>query len=71
MATMKLGAPGLSGEADAQRVDAVLHGLPGVYGAVVSSMEHCIEIDFEDDEVTTEQILEVLRHAGVEAHLAG
>jgi copper chaperone CopZ len=71
MATMKLRAPGLTGEADAQRAEAALHGLAGVYGAVVSPMEHCIEIDFEDDEVTADQILEALRHAGVEARLAG
>ena len=43
---------------------------PGVFGVVASCGGHCIEIDFEDDEVTPTRLIEIARRAGFEAWLA-
>lgn len=70
MATMLLRIPRLDG-ADAERLEAVIRALPGVFGVVVSPTEGCVEVDIEDDEVDLDRILERVRGAGYEVSLSG
>lgn len=70
MATMLLRLPGIDA-ADAERLEALLRPLPGVFGVVVSPAEGCAEIDIEDDEIDLDRILERVRRAGFEAKLSG
>ena len=67
---MMLQIEGLERE-EVENVEAVLRSLPGVFGVVVSPTEGCAEIDFEDDEVDYERIVERVREAGFEARLSG
>ena len=70
MATLLLRVHDLD-PADAAGVEAVLLRLRGVYGAVVSVAEGCIEVDFEDDEADIDEILAEVREAGYDARLSG
>ena len=58
-------------EENAEKLEAVLRALPGVFAVVVSPSEGCAEVDFEDDEVDLDRILGRVRHAGFEAELSG
>lgn len=71
MATMKLRVAGLDDEDAARRVESALRGEAGVFSVVASPRHGCIEVDFEDDEITAEHIMSCLRAVGFEAQLAG
>lgn len=71
MATAKLRVSGLEGAHGEAAVEKVLGQVRGVYGVVASCTEGCVEIDFEDDEVTIREIIAAASAAGYEATLAG
>lgn len=71
MPTAKLKVTGLHSAEDEKMLQDSVRGLPGVYGAVASCSNHCMEVDFEDDEVNVSDILEAASAAGFEATLAG
>jgi copper chaperone CopZ len=71
MPTLKLRVTRLCGGADEERVRRALHAESGVFGAVVCAAESCAEVDFEDDEVSADEILAVVRRLGFDAELAG
>jgi copper chaperone CopZ len=56
---------------DAADLEAVLLRQPGVFGAVVSAVEGCVEVDFEDDEGDVDEIIAEVREAGYDARLSG
>lgn len=70
MATLLLRIEGLE-PADRSAVERALRAMPGVYGAVVSAAEGCAEVDFEDDEVSVDRLVERLRRDGFDARMAG
>lgn len=70
MATMLLRVEGL-GAGDAEKLEALLLSTPGVFGAVVSPTEGCAEIDFEDDEVDYDRIIQRVESSGYTARLSG
>lgn len=70
MATMLLRVDGLRA-GDAGRLEALLLSTPGVFGAVVSPTEGCAEIDFEDDEVDYDRIIQRVESSGFSARLTG
>lgn len=70
MATMMLRVTGLD-RGDAEKLEAVLRALPGVFGVVVSPAEGCVEVDLEDDEIDFDRVLERVRAAGFEVTLSG
>ncbi|NIP83878.1 MAG: hypothetical protein GWM90_33480 [Gemmatimonadetes bacterium] len=57
--------------ADVPRVEALLLEMPGVFGAVASAAEDCAEVDFEDDEVDIDRLIERVQDAGFQAHISG
>jgi len=71
MPSLKLRVPDLCERSDEAKLVRAVCGRPGVYGAVACASSHCIEVDFEDDEVTVQHLIEVLREVGFEAILAG
>ena len=71
MPTAKLKIVGLRSAEDETLLQNSVRSLPGVYGAVASCSDHCMEVDFEDDEVNVSDILEAASAAGFEATLAG
>lgn len=70
MATLQLRIVGLR-SGDEPRIERALRDLPGVYGVVVSPTEGCAELDIEDDEVSLDRILELLREHGLDGRLSG
>lgn len=70
MATMMLRVEGLAA-GDADKLEAVLRSMPGVFGVVVSPGAGCAEIDFEDDEVDYTRIIERVESSGFSAKLSG
>lgn len=71
MPTARLNVEGLASAADEKRLETRVRGLAGVYGAVASCRNHCIEIDFEDDEAKLDDIVAAASAAGFEATLVG
>lgn len=71
MAQLKLHIDGLAGPEDEEAVCAALKGRHGIYAVCVDHAEPGAEIDFEDDEVTVDHILELIRGAGYEARPVG
>lgn len=71
MPTAKLKIRGLRSAEDEKQLETTVRGLSGVYGAVASCRNHCMEVDFEDDEVKVDDIVTAAGAAGFEATLAG
>lgn len=71
MPTAKLRITGLRSAEDEKRLQDSVRSLRGVYGVIASCSDHCMEVDFEDDEVNVSDILEASSAAGFEATLAG
>jgi copper chaperone CopZ len=71
MATARLHVADLGSREDEERVAAALRILPGVFGVVASHASHFIDIDFDDDEVALQRLLDAVRGAGFDARLAG
>lgn len=71
MATLKLCIDGMAGHGDEARVQEALRGEPGVLGAVASWEDACAEIEYEDDEVSLDRLVDVVRQLGFPAELGG
>jgi cation transport ATPase len=69
MATVRLAVDGMPDATTAARIDRRLRQQAGVFGAVASHVSGYVDIDFEDDEVSIERLIEIIRDAGCEASL--
>ncbi|OLD01990.1 MAG: hypothetical protein AUI99_06340 [Gemmatimonadetes bacterium 13_1_40CM_3_69_22] len=71
MATLKLRVSGMTCEHCQAKVAKALQKTAGVYSAIVDLRAGEAEIDFNDDAVTTEQLVTAVELAGYGAKLAG
>ena len=71
MATAKLWVRGMTCGHCRAKVERALQALPGVYSAVVDLEDGEAEIDFDDDSLTTAQLIGAVTRAGYQARLAG
>jgi copper chaperone CopZ len=71
MANAKLHIVGMHCGNCQNKVERALKAVPGVYTAIVDLSGGECEIDFNDDAVTTNQLLTAVRNAGYEVKLAG
>lgn len=71
MPTALLCVRGMRDQRDEHRVEQALVAEAGVFGAVANHEESCAEIDYEDDEVTIDRLLEIVRSAGFDGELHG
>ncbi len=71
MATAKLRVEGMSCGHCQATVERALTAISGVYSAVVDLRDGEAEVDFNDDSVTTEQLVDAIVRAGYAARLAG
>jgi copper chaperone CopZ len=69
MPTARLHVPDLQSSDCERRLVASLTRLAGVHGAVASRVDHCVEVDFEDDEVSAREMIDAARTAGFTASL--
>lgn len=71
MPTILLHVSGMATPDDEERIRDVLLSEYGVYGAVASHADDCIEVDVEDDRVTIERLVELAEREGFSARLGG
>ena len=71
MATAKLNVTGMHCGHCQAKVERALKGVSGVYTAVVDLQDGEAEVDFNDDAVTTDQLVAAVAKAGYAAKLAG
>ena len=69
MPTLRLYVRNLTNRADEGRVEQAIRSLRGVYAAIASSEGHCVEIDFEDDDVSINELIDAIATAGFDARL--
>lgn len=71
MANVKLRITGMTCGHCQAKVEKALKAVSGVYGAVVDLPDGEAEVDFDDDAVTTDTLLNAVARAGYGAKLAG
>ena len=71
MANVKLKVTGMSCGHCQMSVEQALKSVAGVYSAVVDLPDGEAEVDFNDDTVTTTQLVAAIQRAGYDATLAG
>jgi len=71
MANVKLRVSGMTCGHCQAKVEKALKGIAGVYSAVIDLPDGEAEIDFDDDSVTTEQLVAAITQAGYGASVAG
>jgi hypothetical protein len=69
MPTLRLYVRNLTDRAGERRLEQTIRGLDGVYAAIASAVGHCVEIDFEDDDVSIHQIVAAIAAVGFDAQL--
>ena len=71
MANIKLRVTGMTCGHCQAKVEKALKGIAGVYSAIIDLPDGEAEIDFDDDSVTTDQLLAAVTKAGYAAKIAG
>ena len=71
MANIKLRISGMTCGHCQAKVQQALKGVSGVYSAVVDLPDGEAEVDFDDDAVTTQQLVAAVARAGYGAKVAG
>ena len=71
MANVKLWVTGMTCGHCQAKVEQALKGITGVYSAVVDLQDGEAEVDFNDDSLTTQQLIGAIEKAGYGAKLAG
>ncbi|HEY7193750.1 MAG TPA: cation transporter [Gemmatimonadales bacterium] len=71
MANLKLRVTGMTCGHCQAKVEKALKGISGVYSAIVDLQDGEAEVDFNDDQVTTEQLVSAVNKAGYVAKVAG
>ncbi len=71
MANVKLRVTGMTCGHCQAKVEKALKSLSGVYTAIIDLPDGEAEIDFDDDSVTTDQLIGAITKAGYGAKVAG
>ncbi len=71
MANVKLRVTGMTCGHCQAKVEQALKGVGGVYSAIVDLQDGEAEVDFNDDAVTTAQLVAAVERAGYTARLGG
>jgi hypothetical protein len=69
MPTIKFSVRELDLEGE-ERLERAMMGITGVYGAVADHEARCLEVDFEDDVASLDELEEAARRAGFTTRLA-
>jgi len=70
MPTVRLHVRGLEA-ADEEPLERIMTDLPGVFGAVANHEDRTLEIDFEDDVVSLDELIQAAGSSGFTAYFAG
>ena len=71
MANIKLRVTGMTCGHCQAKVEKALMGVSGVYSAIIDLPDGEAEVDFDDDSVTTDQLVAAVIQAGYGAKIVG
>ena len=71
MANIKLRVTGMTCGHCQAKVEKALKAVSGVYSAIIDLPDGEAEVDFDDDSVTTDQLVAAVAKAGYGAKIAG
>jgi len=71
MANIKLRVLGMTCGHCQAKVEKALKGVSGVYSAIIDLPDGEAEVDFDDDSVTTDQLVAAVTQAGYSAKVVG
>jgi copper chaperone len=71
MANIKLRVTGMTCGHCQAKVEKALKGVSGVYSAIIDLPDGEAEVDFDDDSVTTDQLVAAVTQAGYSARVVG
>ena len=71
MPSLKLLVAELRDPADEARVRGVIGGRDGVYGMVVCLRTGTVAIDFEDDEISSDMLVDIVEQSGFDVKVIG
>ena len=71
MSSVKVCVGGLRSPRDEARLERALCGIGSVYGAAANRQDACVVVEYEDDELAPDEILEAIRREGFSAELVG
>jgi Cu+-exporting ATPase len=71
MAHLRLNIAGMTGTPCQQKIERALEALPGMYSAVVCLERGYADVEYGEDRLTTDQVMQAIRTAGYETRLGG
>jgi Cu+-exporting ATPase len=71
MAHLRLNISGMTGIACQQKIERALDALPGMYSAVVCLDRGYADVEYGEDRLTSEQVMQAIQDAGYQARLGG
>jgi copper chaperone CopZ len=71
MAHLRFNIAGMTGPACQQKIEARLAKLPGIYSAVVCLDRGYADVEYGEDRLTAEQVMEAINKTGYRASLGG
>ena len=71
MAHLRLNISGMTGPPCQQKIERALTALPGMYSAVVCLERGYADVEYGEDRLTSEQVMEAINQAGYQARLGG
>lgn len=71
MAHLRFNISGMTGQPCQQTIEARLAALPGIYSAVVCLDRGYADVEYGEDRLTAEQIIEAINTTGYRARIGG
>lgn len=71
MAHLRLNITGMTGTPCQQKIERALNALPGMYSAVVCLDRGYADVEYGEDRLTSEQVMQAIDKAGYHAKLGG
>lgn len=71
MAHLRFNIAGMTGTPCQQKIESRLAKLPGIYSAVVCLERGYADVDYGEDRLTADEIMEAISKAGYQAKIGG
>jgi copper chaperone CopZ len=71
MAHLRLNIAGMTGAPCQQKIERALGALPGMYSAVVCLERGYADVEYGEDRLTGDEVMQAIRKAGYQARLGG
>jgi Cu+-exporting ATPase len=71
MAHLRLNISGMTGTPCQQKIERALTALPGIYSAVVCLGRGYADVEYGEDQLTADQLMQTIKRVGYQAKLGG